>query len=96
MSFNAIEDKVIVKVAEIEEKTESGLFIPDTATSMPDQGVVVAAGPGRYSASGAFIESTVKAGDRVLFNARAAQRIELEGEEYLIFLNEHILAILTD
>lgn len=96
MSFNAVEDKVIVKTLEIEEKTESGLFIPDTATSMPDQGTVVATGPGRYSANGTFIENTVKVGDRVLFNPRAAQRLELDGEEYLIFLNEHILAIVTD
>jgi len=94
--FNALDDKVIVKVAQVEETTESGLFIPDTASSMPDQGTVVAVGPGRYSATGAFIENTVKVGDRVLFNARAAQSIELEGEDYLIFLNEHILAILTD
>jgi len=96
MAFNAVEDKVIIKVAQVEEKTESGLFIPDTATSMPDQGTVVAAGPGRYSANGTFIENTVKVGDRVLFNARAAQRLELDGEEYLIFLNEHILAVITD
>ena len=96
MSFNAVEDKVIVKIAQVEETTESGLFIPDTVASMPDQGTVVAAGPGRYTSTGVFLPNTVKVGDKVLFNARAAQRIELEGEDYLIFLNEHILAILTD
>lgn len=96
MSFNAVDDKVIVKIAKVEETTESGLFIPDSVASMPDQGTVVATGPGRYTANGTFLENTVKVGDKVLFNARAAQRIDLEDEEYLIFLNEHILAILTD
>jgi chaperonin GroES len=96
MSFNAVEDKVIVKIAKVEEATESGLFIPDTATSMPDQGTVVSAGPGRYTSTGVFMPNTVSVGDRVMFSARAAQRIELEGEDYLIFLNEHILAIVTD
>ena len=96
MSFNALEDKVIVKVAQVEKTTDSGLFIPDTATSMPDQGTVVATGPGRYANNGTLVPNSVQVGDRVLFNARAAQRIDLEGEEYLIFLNDHILATLTD
>ena len=96
MSFNAIEDKVIVKTLKVEETTSSGLFLPDAASSMPDQGTVVSAGPGRHTLSGAFIPMTVKVGDRVLFNARAAQKIELEGEEYLIFLNDHILAIVEE
>jgi chaperonin GroES len=94
--FNAVEDKVIVKILEIEETTESGLFLPDTAASIPDQGTVVAVGPGRYTLNGTFIPMSVEVGDRVVFSARAAQRIELEGEEYLIFLMDHILAKVTD
>lgn len=96
MSFNAIDDKVIIKVAKVEETTRGGLFIPDSSASMPDQGVVVATGPGRYAGNGTLIANSVKVGDKVVFNTRAAQSIELEGEEYLIFLNEHILAIITD
>ena len=96
MSFNAVDDKVIVKIAKMEETTESGLFIPDSIASMPDQGTVVATGPGRYTSTGVFLENTVKVGDKVLFNARAAQSIELDGEDVLIFLNEHILAVVTD
>jgi chaperonin GroES len=96
MSFNAIEDKVIIKVAQSEETTAGGLFIPDYASSAPDQGVVVAAGPGRVNEFGAFIPNNVSVGDKVLYNARAAQRIELDGEEYLVFLSEHILAIVTE
>jgi chaperonin GroES len=94
MSFNAVEDKVIIKVSKVEETTTGGLFIPDTATSMPDQGTVVASGPGRYSENGTLIPNTVKVGDTVVYNPRAAQKLELEGEEYLVFLNEHILAII--
>jgi len=96
MAFNALEDKVIIKVAVVEEKTTSGLYIPDTATSIPDTGVVVASGPGRTTSSGVFLPATVKVGDKVIFEQRAAQRIELEGEEYLVFLNDHILAIVED
>ena len=89
MSFQALEDKVIIKVAIVEEKTESGLFIPDT-------GVVVAVGPGRISSNGTLIPATVKVGDKVIFEQRAAQRLEIEEEEYLVFLNDHILAIVED
>ena len=96
MSFNAIQDKVIIKVAQVEEKTESGLFIPDSATSMPDIGIIVSVGPGRMAMNGETIPSGLKEGDRVMFNRRAAQKVELEGEEYLMFLIEHILAIVED
>jgi chaperonin GroES len=96
MSFNAVQDKVIVKLIKVEETTRGGLVLPDTATSMPDQGTVVAVGPGRYSDNGTFHPTTVEVGDRVVFNVRAAQKIEIEDEEYLIFLNEHILAVITD
>jgi len=96
MSFQALEDKVIIKVAIVEEKTESGLFIPDTATAVPDTGVVVAVGPGRISSNGTLIPATVKVGDKVIFEQRAAQRLEIEEQEYLVFLNDHILAIVED
>lgn len=96
MSFNATEDKVIVKALKVEETTNSGLFLPDASSSMPDQGIVVSAGPGRHTLGGAFIPVNVSVGDRVLFNTRAAQKIELDGEEYLIFLNDHILAIVEE
>ena len=96
MSFNAMEDKVILKVAETTETTIGGLIIPDGASEAPDQGVVVAVGPGRTTFTGQVISTGISVGDRVLFNKRAAQKIELEGEEYLVFLAEHILAIVTD
>jgi len=96
MMINAMEDKVIVKVAELEEKTESGLFIPDSAVGLPDEGTVVAVGPGRYSFNGTLIPTGISVGDKVIFNRRAAQKVEIEDEEYLIFLAEHILAIVVE
>jgi chaperonin GroES len=96
MSINALEDKVIVKLAEVEEKTESGLYIPDTATDMPDTGAVVSVGPGRVAANGTLIPIGINVGDKVMFERRAAQKIEIEGEEYLVFLADHILAIVED
>ena len=96
MSFNALEDKVILKLVEIEETTQSGLIIPDSATEIPTQGTVVAVGPGRITANGTLIPTGINVGDRVIFNKRGGQLIEIEGEEYLIFLAEHILATVTD
>ena len=94
--INALDDKVILKVAESAETTIGGLIIPDGASEAPDQGTVVAVGPGRTSFNGTLIPTGISVGDKVLFNKRAAQKIELEGEDYLVFLAEHILAIVTD
>lgn len=96
MSFNALNDKVILQLAEVEEKTESGLFIPDTATQMPNIGTVVAVGPGKVASNGEVIPTGISVGDRVMFQQRAAQKIEIDGEEYLVFLAEHILAIVEE
>lgn len=96
MPFNALENKVIIKVAVVEEKTESGLFIPDTATAMPETGTVVSVGPGRTAANGQTIPTGINVGDTVLFERRAAQKVEIEEEEYLVFLTDHILAIVEE
>lgn len=96
MAFIAMEDKVILKVAEAAETTVGGLIIPDSASEVPDQGIVVAVGPGRTSFSGTLIPTGISVGDKVLFTKRAAQSIDVDGEEYLVFLAEHILAIVTD
>lgn len=96
MSFNALENKVIIKIDVVEEKTESGLYIPDTATAMPETGTVVAVGPGRVAANGQLIPTGIVVGDKVLFERRAAQKVEIEDEEYLVFLTDHILAIVED
>jgi len=96
MSLNALEDKVIIKVAKVEEKTESGFFLPEAAIAMPDQGTVVAVGPGRTTSTGTVLPTGISVGDVVLFNRRAAQKIVVDDEEYLVFLAEHILGIFTE
>jgi chaperonin GroES len=94
--FNALNNKVIIKVAETAEATVNGLIIPDSAASLPDIGVVVAVGPGIHSLDGTLMPTGISVGDKVYFERRAAQRIEIEDEEYLVFLSDHILAIIED
>ena len=94
--IKALDDKVILKVAESAETTIGGLIIPDGASETPDQGIVVAVGPGRKAFDGTVIPTNINVGDKVLFNKRAAQSIDIDGEDYLVFLTEHILAVITD
>ena len=94
--INALDDKVILKVDESAETTIGGLIIPDGASEAPEQGIVVAVGPGRTTFTGQVIPTGISVGDRVVFNKRAAQSLEIDGEDYLVFLAEHILAIVTD
>jgi chaperonin GroES len=94
--INAIDNKVILKVENTTETTVGGLIIPDSAASLPDIGVVVAVGPGLTAANGTLIPTNISVGDKVLFERRAAQRVEIEDEEYLVFLSDHILAIVED
>jgi chaperonin GroES len=96
MSLNALENKVIIKVAIVEEVTDSGLYIPDSATALPETGTVVSVGPGRTAMNGQLMPTGINVGDKVLFERRAAQRIEIDGEDYLVFLSDHILAIVED
>ena len=96
MPFNALENKVIIKIAVVEETTQSGLVIPDSATAMPETGVVVSVGPGKTAMDGSIIPTGINVGDTVLFERRAAQKVELDEEEYLVFLTDHILAIVGE
>jgi chaperonin GroES len=87
-----LHDRVIVKRIEEEEKTSGGIIIPDTAKEKPQQGKVVAAGPGRRE-DGKVIGLDVKAGDVVLFGKYSGTEIKLDGEEHLIMREEDILAV---
>ena len=95
MSIKPLGDRVVVKPQPAEEKTASGLFIPDTAKEKPQRGTVVAVGPGRVE-NGTKIEMTVKEGDTVLYGKYAGTEIVLDGEEYLIMRESDILGILED
>ena len=94
MSFKPLNDRVLVKRLESEEKTAGGLFIPDTAKEKPSRGEVVAVGPGQSDESGKRIAMSVKAGDNVLFNKYAGTEIKLDGVEHLVMREDDILAII--
>ncbi|WP_456426282.1 co-chaperone GroES, partial [Rhodocaloribacter sp.] len=83
MSIKPLGDRVVVKPEPAEEKTASGLFIPDTAKEKPQRGTVVSVGPGRVE-NGTKIDMTVKEGDTVLYGKYAGTEIKLDGEDYLI------------
>ena len=88
-----LQDRVIVKRIEESEQMRGGLYIPDTAKEKPQEGEVIAAGPGKVE-NGNKIELTVKVGDRVLFGKYAGTEVKLDGEEYLIMREDDILGII--
>ncbi len=93
MKIRPLHDRVIVKRLEEERKTASGIVIPDTAAEKPDQGEVVAVGPGKRDDKGARIAMDLKAGDRVLFGKYAGQTVKVEGEELLVMREEDIMGV---
>lgn len=94
MKLKPLNDRVLVKRLESEEKTAGGLFIPDTAKEKPSKGEVVAVGPGKVAENGSRIAMAVKKGDEVLFNKYAGTEIKLDGVEHLVMREEDILAII--
>jgi chaperonin GroES len=88
-------DRVVVKAEEAEEKTSSGLFIPDSAKEKPQRGTVISVGPGRVE-NGTKIEMTVKEGDTVLYGKYSGTEITLNSEEYLIMRESDILGIVEE
>jgi chaperonin GroES len=89
-------DRVIVKPKEKEDVTKSGIVLPDTATEKPQEGSVLAVGPGRVLDNGKRVEMDVKTGDKVLFAKYAGTEVKLDGEEYLVIREADLLAILTN
>ena len=94
MKMKPLNDRVLVKRLESEEKTAGGLYIPDTAKEKPSKGEVVAVGPGKAADDGKRVELTVKKGDLVLFNKYAGTEIKLDGIEHLVMREDDILAII--
>ncbi len=86
-------DKVLIKRLEAEERTKGGIVLPDTAKEKPREGRVVAIGEGRILDNGRRVEFQVKPNDRVIFNSYAGTEVRIEGEELLIMSEEDILAI---
>ena len=94
MSFRPLHDRVVVRRLEGEEKTKGGIIIPDTAKEKPQEGEVVAVGPGGRDEAGKLIPIGVKAGDRVLFGKWSGTEVKLEGEELIIMKESDIMGVL--
>ena len=94
MKLRPLNDRVIVKRLEEEEKTVGGIIIPDTAKEKPQQARVIAVGKGRTLENGQVMPLTVKEGDRVLFGKYAGTEIKIDGDEHLIMREDDILAVL--
>jgi chaperonin GroES len=89
-----LSDRVVVQALEEAEQTRGGLYIPDTAKEKPQQGKVIAVGPGKLSEQGQRLEPDVKAGDTVLYGKYSGTEVTVDGEEYLILRESDILAII--
>ncbi len=96
MHIRPLHDRIIVKRVEAERTTASGIVIPDTAAEKPEQGEVLAVGPGRLDDKGKRIAPEVKVGDRVLFGKYAGQTVKVEGEELLVMREDDIMAVIAD
>jgi chaperonin GroES len=94
MRIKPLNDRIVVKRLEQEEVVKGGIIIPDTAKEKPQEGVVVAVGPGKTTSEGKLIKMTVKVDDRVLFGKYAGTEVKLDDEEYLIMREDDVLGIL--
>ncbi|MDP2973190.1 MAG: co-chaperone GroES [Deltaproteobacteria bacterium] len=94
MKIRPLQDRVIVKRLEEEEKTKGGIIIPDSAKEKPQEGKVIAVGKGKVTEDGKVIPPDVKAGDRILFGKYSGTEVKIEGEEHLIMREEDILGII--
>ena len=93
VAIKPLEDRIVVQVVEAEQTTASGLVIPDTAKEKPQEGVVLAVGPGRFE-DGARVPLDVSVGDTVIFSKYGGTEVKYNGEEYLILSARDVLAVL--
>jgi chaperonin GroES len=94
MKIRPLQDRVIVKRLEEEEKTKGGIIIPDTAKEKPQEGKVIAVGKGKVTEDGKLIPLDVKVGDKILFGKYAGTEIKIGGDEHLIMREEDILGVI--
>ncbi len=94
MAFRPLGDRVLVKRVEEEAKTKGGIIIPDTAKEKPQEGEVLAVGPGARDEDGKRVEMDVKPGDRILFGKWSGTEVKIDGEEYLIMKESDVMGIL--
>jgi chaperonin GroES len=94
MKIRPLHDRVIVQRLEEEEKTKGGIIIPDTAKEKPQEGKVIAVGPGKILENGTKTTLDVKVGDKILFGKYSGTEIKIEGEEFLMMREEDILGVI--
>ena len=94
MKIRPLNDRILVKRLESEEKTAGGIIIPDTAKEKPAQGQVVAVGPGKLNEQGQRVALNVSAGDKVLFSKYGGTDVKLDGEDFLIMREDDILGVI--
>jgi chaperonin GroES len=95
MKIRPLHDRVIVKRLDTERKTTSGIVIPDNVAEKPDQGEVMAIGPGKKDDNGKLIPVDLKVGDRVLFGKYSGQTVKVEGDELLVMREEDIMGVIA-
>ncbi len=95
MNIRPLQDRIIVKRLEEEEKTKGGIIIPDAAKEKPMQGEVVAAGKGKVNENGKINPLDVKVGDKILFGKYSGTEVKLDGDDYLIMREEDVLGVLA-
>ena len=95
ISIKPLEDRIVVQTAEVEQTTASGLVIPDTAKEKPQEGKVVAVGPGRVDDSGNRVPVDVAEGDVVIYSKYGGTEVSYAGEDYLILSARDVLAVVT-
>src|SRR3954465_9528676 len=93
MKFRPLHDRVVVRRIDAEEKTKGGIIIPDTAKEKPQEGEIVAAGPGARDESGKVVPLDVKAGDRVLFGKWSGTEVRIDGEDLLIMKESDVMGV---
>ena len=95
MKFRPLHDRVVVRRIESEEKTKGGIIIPDTAKEKPQEGEVVAVGPGRLTEDGKRVAPEVKKGDRILVGKYSGTDVKIDGTEYVILREDEVLGVLS-
>jgi chaperonin GroES len=93
MTFRPLHDRLVVKRVDAEEKTRGGIIIPDTAKEKPQEGEVIAAGPGARDKSGKLIPIDVKAGDRILFGKWSGTEIKIAGEDLIVMKESDVMGV---
>ncbi len=94
-NFRPLHDRVVVQQIEAEEKTKGGIIIPDTAKEKPQEGKIVAVGPGGRDEAGQLIKPDVKVGDRVLFGKWSGTEVKIDGEDLLIMKESDIMGVIA-